>query len=157
MESAFEPVPDQINSILTPQQQQQWSQSVGQRYNFSPNAYFGQRNAVRGNVGTGSVSPADAGSRSSAVGPDTTGAATGTTGQTEITGGGNQGLRGTASDPNPRNGNGAQPLNSGNQGQGSSGTQSTGSPGSGGAGTSGTQGSASGSGASGGTSGGSSR
>jgi hypothetical protein len=32
---------DQLNSVLTPQQQQTWQQLVGQRFNFSPNAYFG--------------------------------------------------------------------------------------------------------------------
>ena len=31
----------QLNTVLTPEQQQMWSQQTGQAYSFSPNAYFG--------------------------------------------------------------------------------------------------------------------
>ena len=51
---------DQLNGVLTPEQQQTWSQLTGQRYTFSPNMYAPQSNtnAIRGdtrnNSGTGS-------------------------------------------------------------------------------------------------------
>ncbi len=33
----------QLNGVLTPEQQQLWSQQTGQAYSFSPNAYFGEQ------------------------------------------------------------------------------------------------------------------
>jgi hypothetical protein len=44
---------DQVNAILTPQQQQQWTQLIGDRYNFPPNAYFGQTPGTQVGAGPG--------------------------------------------------------------------------------------------------------
>ncbi len=73
---------NQLNGILTPQQQQIWLQLTGQRYPFPANTYFGQAGNATGNVlrnGIGPVSPGG----SSTVG----GGATNTGGSTSQTGG----------------------------------------------------------------------
>lgn len=41
---------DQLNGVFTPEQQQTWAQLTGQRYAFSPDAYYGS-GSTDGNVG----------------------------------------------------------------------------------------------------------
>ena len=43
---------DQLNTVLTPQQRQSWSQATGERYSFSPNLYQQDEN----NLGDGNTS-----------------------------------------------------------------------------------------------------
>ena len=44
---------DQLNGLLTPQQQQAWTQLTGERYQFSPNLYAPQQQYTPGSKGNG--------------------------------------------------------------------------------------------------------
>jgi len=113
---------DQLNSILTPQQQQQWNQLTGQRYNFPASAYLrGMGNNTRAGVnGTGTRSIGT--STGTSIGDGTSGVVT-PTGTPVATGAptGDNSLT-TGSNTNQANGDGGASTDV----AGSSGTYGTG-------------------------------
>lgn len=48
---------DELNGILTPQQQQTWSQLTGQRYNFPSNLYMNNMSGGSGNLASRPIAP----------------------------------------------------------------------------------------------------
>jgi len=97
----------QLTGVLTPQQQQIWSQMTGQAYQFSPNAYFNDTSGVPGsqNQTTNGVNPIPAtGGTTSipATGGSTTIPATG--GGTSIPPTGTTQTQGTATPPSTAQG-----------------------------------------------------
>jgi hypothetical protein len=152
---------DQLNAILTPQQQQMWGQVVGQQYDFPYNMHFpstGRGTAAGGALGrdpsTGAVVTPDPGVRG--IEPDATSEVqTGTAGRQ---GTGNTGVRGIEPDATSE----VQTGTAGSQGTGNTGVRgiepdanSSSGSGTSSAGTGGTSGTSGGT-ASGGTSGGTS-
>jgi hypothetical protein len=117
---------EQLNSVLTPQQQQTWQQLIGTRYNFSPSAYF-STGAAPGSATVGTLPTRRGSLNNGTVGTDnthgnqgvvpTSGTDQGTTDQGNSNSGSQQYLRNQGKSPN----NGGR-QGSSNSGNGSGGT-----------------------------------